>query len=203
MIENSDSTVAEGGGSGVSAGGGSGVSVGGSGVSVGGGSGVSVGGSGVCVGGGSVWVGRGVDVSVGDGVLLGTGVLVGMSVGVLVGMNVLVGISVGVFDGTNVFVGTGVKDAGTRVSRGLWVGLLTKPWGCSMKASISSTAVPAFSKVILTYRASTGSNLAAIVSGPEMIPSKPAFPSHRPACIPGNHCCCSRLCKHYQRWRRQ
>ena len=36
-----------------------------------------------------------------------------------------------------------------------------------MNASISSTAVPAFSKVILTYRAWTESNLASIVSGPK------------------------------------
>ena len=97
-----------------------------------------------------VWVGRGVDVSVGKGVFVGNGVLVGMSVGVLVGTNVLVGIRVGVFDGINVFVGTGVKDAGTSVSRGFWVGLLAKSCGCIMNASISSTAVPAFSKVILT-----------------------------------------------------
>ena len=168
MKDTSGSDVAEGGpgvsaggGSGVSVGGGSGVSVGGSGVSVGGGSGVSVGGSGVSVG-------RGVAVSVGNGVF------VGMRVGVLVGTNVLVGIKVGVLDGTNVFVGIGVKDGGTRVSLCLWVGPLVNPKGCIMNASISSTAVPAFSKVTLTNRAWTGSNLASIVSGPEMIPSNPA-----------------------------
>ena len=123
---------------------GSGVSLGGgSGVSVGGGSGVSVGGSGVSVGT-SVLVGRGVFVSVGNGVL------VGINVGVLVGTNVLVGIRVGVLVGTRVFVGMGVKDGGTRVSLGLWVGLSASPNGWIMKASISSTAVPGFSNVILT-----------------------------------------------------
>jgi len=100
--------------------------------------------------------------------------MVGINVGVLVGTNVLVGIRVGVLVGIRVFVGMGVKDGGTRVSRGLWVGLLATPKRWIMNASISSTAVPAFSNVILTNLAWIGSNFASIVSGPEMIPSNPA-----------------------------
>ena len=42
-----------------------------------------------------------------------------------------------------------------------------------MNTSISSTAVLAFSKVILTYLALTGSNLASTVRGPVTTPSKP------------------------------
>ena len=110
----------------------------------------------------------------GTSVLVGSVVNVGRSVAVFVGNRVLVGISVGVLDGTNVLVGTGVKLAGTNVSLGRWVRLPANPGGWIMNTAISSTAVLAFSKVILTYLALTGSNFASTVSEPETIPLKPA-----------------------------
>ncbi len=44
-----------------------------------------------------------------------------------------------------------------------------------MNASTSSTAVFGFAKVILINLAFTGPNCALMVSGPEIIPLKPAF----------------------------
>lgn len=162
----------------------------GRGVSVGGGTGVFVGngtavrvGKGVLVGGGGivlvrvgVFVGSGVAVLVGSGVFVGRGVfvLVGIRVAVFVGRGVLVGTRVAVADGRGVLVGARVGVSSGRLSLGVWVGLLTRMGGWSMKAWTSSMAVPAFSKVILIYLATRGSNWTDTVSAPEMVPAKPS-----------------------------
>lgn len=112
---------------------------------------------------------NGVKLESGVSVSIGTDVLVGGGTAVSVGMGVSVGGMVGVSVGTGVFVGSGVSvgaEVGVldgievRVGRGVFVfsgessfegrsGLLLARGGCSRKTSISSMAVPSFSKVIL------------------------------------------------------
>src|SRR6266542_1520566 len=132
-------------------------------VSVGTGSGVSVSG-----GGSGVSVGTGVGVSVGTGVSLGTGV------GVSVGTGVFGGTGVNVSVGRGLLVGRGVAVLNRPSPSFVFVGLLESGGVLNMKTSTSSTAVPGFSKVILTKRAASESNCAVTVCGPGITPLKPA-----------------------------